>query len=293
MGKIKLSRFADGEINTQVLESVRGNNIYLIQSTSTPVNDHLMELLLMIDAIKRASAAQVNAIIPYYGYARQDRKTKPRVPISASLVARLIEEAGVNRVISVDLHCGQIQGFFKAPVDNLYPWSFFINEIFKENEYSDVCIVSPDAGGVERCGHFKNELEKQYPDIKISLAMMNKKRTKANEIESMELVGEIKDKDCILVDDMIDTGGTLVLASEILKKHGAKKILACCTHGLLNGNATQKIDKSPIEKLYVTDTIHIPNEKLLGKINVISISKLIAESIRRIQNCESISALFP
>lgn len=293
LGKVDIKLFADKEIGIQIGENVRGCDVFLVQSTSTPVNDHLMELLLMIDACKRASASRITAVIPYYGYARQDRKTRSRVPISAALVARLIESAGADRVLSVDLHCGQIQGFFKNPFDNLYATQVLCAEVFNviKDSSTALTVVSPDAGGVERADYFRSYIKRTLK-LDTNMAIMSKKRAEANKIESMELVGCVKDTDCIIVDDIVDTAGTLVMAAKILKENGAKRVFACATHGLLNSPAVKRIEESCIEKLIITNTVPLPKDKESPKIMQVSIASSIAEAIRRVHCEESLSIMF-
>jgi ribose-phosphate pyrophosphokinase len=292
----------DGEVGVQILENVRGCDVFIVQPTCTPVNDNLMELCLIMDAMKRSSAKRLTAVIPYYGYARQDRKTRPRVPISAALVARLIESAGADRVLSVDLHCGQIQGFFKIPVDNLHAKPALVAELKKRllndrkqtDQINDIVVVSPDAGGAERADSFRTELNSS--DLfhnHVTMAVMNKKREQANQIARMELVGDVAGRDCVIVDDMIDTAGTLVMCAQILKENGAQKIYACATHALLNGSGPQRIEESVIDAVFVADTIPLDeNKKKCKKVVQVSADRLLAEAIRRVHNEESISILF-
>ncbi len=293
LGKIALGRFADGEVSLRILESVRGKDVYIIQPTSPPVNEHLMELLLMISTCRRASAKRITAVVPYYGYARQDRKMNSRVPISAADVARLIETMGVDRVVAVDLHCGQIQGFFgpRVPVDNLGA-QLAGETYFAEMGLKNVVVISPDAGGVYRARKFQEGLlVKGVGDV--SIAMLIKQRSGANKIDRMDLVGSVKDADCIIVDDMIDTAGTLCEAARELKKHGAKRVFAFATHGLFNGPAVKRIEESPLEQVIVTDTIKLSESaKSCKKIQQLSISVLIADCIRRIHQKESLNVLF-
>jgi len=281
----KVKRFSDGEVMVEIDENVRGKEVFVIQSTCPPVNDNLMELLIIIDALKRASAKTIAAVIPYYGYARQDRKVAPRTPISAKLVADLITTAGAHRVLTVDLHAGQIQGFFNIPVDNLYASPTLLEHlrILKEE---NLVIVSPDAGGVERARAYAKRLE-------AGLAIIDKRREKPNQSEVMHIIGNVKDKVAILVDDMIDTAGTLCNSAEALKQNGAKKIYACATHPVFSGPAIERIVQSPIDKVIVTDTIPLSEKaKNSGKISVVTISSLIGEAIRRITSGGSLSALF-
>ena len=277
--------FSDGEIRVDIKENVRGCDVFVIQSTCRPVNDNLIELCLIIDALKRASARRITAVIPYYGYARQDRKVVPRVPISAKMVADFISVAGAHRVLTVDLHAGQIQGFFNIPVDNLYA-SKVLLEYLKELD-SEKVIVSPDAGGTERARGYASKLN-------ATLAVIDKRREKPNESEVMNVIGDVKDKLAIIVDDMVDTGGTLVNAATALKEKGAKEVIACITHPVLSGSAVEKIEKSCLKKLIVTDTIPLHEEaKKCKKIEVVSIAGLIAQAIENINRETSVSVLFP
>lgn len=281
----KVKRFSDGEVMVEIDENVRSKDVFVIQSTCPPVNDNLMELLIIIDALKRASARTIAAVIPYYGYARQDRKVAPRAPISAKLVADLITVAGAHRVLTVDLHAGQIQGFFNIPVDNLYA-SPTLLEHLRNLQEENVVIVSPDAGGVERARAYAKRLN-------ATLAIIDKRRDKPNQSEVMHIIGNVEDKVAILVDDMIDTAGTLCNSAEALKKNGAKKIYACATHAVFSGPAIDRIVNSPIDTVIVTDTIPLSETaKKSGKITVVSISGLIGEAIRRITSGGSLSALF-
>ena len=293
LGNIALGRFADGEVSLRIHESVRGKDVYIIQPTSPPVNEHLMELLLMISTCRRSSAKRITAVVPYYGYARQDRKMNSRVPISAADVARLIETMGVDRVVAVDLHCGQIQGFFgpRVPVDNLGA-QMVGEDYFVKKGLKNVVVISPDAGGVYRARKFQEGLIlKGVEDV--SIAMLIKQRSGANKIDRMDLVGSVKGADCIIVDDMIDTAGTLCEAARELKKHGAKSVFAFATHGLFNGPAVKRITDSPLEEVVVTDTIKLSDSaSSCAKIKQLSISVLIADCIRRIHQKESLNVLF-
>eukprot|EP01040_Poterioochromonas_malhamensis_P001098 gene1098-1165_t len=293
LGKITVSRFADGEVNVVVTENVRGKDVYIIQPTSPPVNETLMELLLMISTMRRASARKITAIIPYYGYARQDRKMQARVPISAADVARLLEAMGVDRVVAVDLHCGQIQGFFgpRVPVDNLDGGTVGVS-YFGDMDLVNPVIVSPDAGGVYRAKQFREALSKKH-DVDCGLAMIVKQRAKANEIEKMDLVGSVEGCDAIIVDDMVDTAGTLCKAAEILKEGGARRVFAFCSHGVLSGPAAKRIANSVLTELVVLDTIPLSEEcATTGKITQLSVGPLLAQAIYNIHNKKSISALF-
>ena len=286
LGRAVVETFSDGESKVEIKENVRGADVFVIQSTSAPGNDNLMELLLMLDAFKRASAKRITAVMPYYGYARQDRKVVPRVPISAKLVADLITTAGASRMLTMDLHSGQIQGFFNIPVDNLYATPVLLQYLKKRLNHNEVTIVSPDAGGVERARAIAARLD-------ASLAIIDKRRVAPNVVAEMNIIGEVKDQIAILLDDMIDTAGTLALAADALKKEGAKRILGCCTHAVLSGPAIQRIDESPMEELIVTNTIPLGTEaQHCGKIKVLSVAHLIGEAIRRTHEEESISSLF-
>lgn len=277
-----LNKFSDGEISVQITQSVRGQDVYIIQPTCAPTNDNLMELLIMIDALKRSSAKSINAVIPYYGYARQYRKAAPRVPISAKLVADLLEKAGINRVVTIDLHAAQIQGFFNIPADNLFGSILFVNYIKSKNLKNPI-IASPDIGGVARA--------RQYADkLGYDLVIVDKKREKANESQVMNIIGDVKGKDVILVDDMVDTAGTLVKAAEVLKEKGANSVMACCTHGVLSGPAYERVANGVLDELVISDTI--PTKKNAKKITVLTASSIIGEAIRRIHNNESVNSIF-
>lgn len=283
-GNCEVGKFSDGEIFVNIAETVRGCDVFIIQPTSSPVNDNLMEALILIDALKRASAGRINAVIPYYGYARQDRKTKAREPITAKLVANLLTEAGADRVISMDLHAGQIQGYFDIPVDHLSGISI-LADYFKDMIDEDTVVVSPDIGGVVRVRNFASILD-------LPIAIIEKRRPKANVSEVMNVIGDIKDKNVILVDDIVDTAGTITKAAEVLKNIGAKHVYACATHAVLSGPAIERIDNSVIEKFIVTDTIPLSDEKKIDKIEVVSVAPIFAEAIRRIHLDESVSILF-
>lgn len=283
VGEADLKRFSDGEISVQITESVRGRDVFIVQPTCAPANDNLMELLVMVDALKRSSASFITAVIPYFGYARQDRKAAPRVPISAKLVADMLEAAGVNRVITIDLHAAQIQGFFNIPVDNLFGSILFVNYI-KSKNLANPIIASPDIGGVARARSYAEKLE-------LDLVIVDKKREKANESEVMNIIGDVKGKDVILVDDMVDTAGTLVKAAEVLKSRGATSVMACCTHGVLSGPAYDRLNNGDaLDELVVSDTI--PLKKAHDKITVLTASKMIGEAVRRIYNNESVNEIF-
>jgi ribose-phosphate pyrophosphokinase len=284
LGQSEVRVFSDGEIYVDIKESVRGEEVYVVQSTCTPCNHNLMELLIMLDAFKRASAHSITAVIPYYGYARQDRKVAPRTPISAKLVADLIEVAGATRVVCVDLHAGQIQGFFNIPVDNLYANPVILKYI-TEKFQDDLVIVSPDAGGVERARAFAKRL-------KVNLAIIDKRRSTPNVSEVMNIIGDVENKTALILDDMVDTAGTLTQAAVALKDHGAKQVYACCTHAVLSGPAIERLESSPIEELVVTNTIPEREETVSSKIKVLSVGELLGEAIRRIQCGGSVSSLF-
>jgi ribose-phosphate pyrophosphokinase len=280
-----VSNFSDGEIMVQVNENVRGADVFIVQSTCMPVNNNIMELLLMIDALKRASAGRITAVIPYFGYARQDRKVQPRVPISARLVSDLLTSIGINRVLTIDLHAGQIQGFFNIPVDHLYA-APVLTEYVMKNYSNNIVIVSPDAGGVERARAFAKRL-------KASLAIIDKRREKANESEVMNVIGDVKGKDAILFDDMVDTAGTITQAVPALKGKGARKIIAACTHAVLSGPALERINTSGLEEVIVTNTIPMESKlRECKKLKVLSVAPLLGEAIKRIHEESSVSSLF-
>jgi ribose-phosphate pyrophosphokinase len=286
LGAARVRRFSDGEVMVEIGENVRGRDVYVVQSTCAPTNDNLMELLVITDALKRASAATITAVIPYYGYARQDRKAAPRTPITAKLVADLITTAGVNRVVTIDLHAGQIQGFFNIPVDNLYAAPVILNYLRDRFSGEQVVMVSPDAGGTERARAFAKRLE-------YSLAVIDKRRTGPNVAEVMHLIGDVRDKIAIILDDMVDTAGTLTQAAKALKANGAKAIYACATHGVLSGPAIERINASDIEEIVLTDTIPGSTGAVAtSKIRMLSVADLLAEAIRRIHEDESVSSLF-
>ena len=286
LGKIKVQRFSDGETFVEINENVRGVDAFVIQPTCSPVNDHVMELLIISDTLRRASAATITAVIPYYGYARQDRKVAPRTPITSKLVADLIESAGVDRVVSIDLHAGQIQGFFTIPVDHLYGMPVMLEEYLKKNFDSSAVVVSPDAGGVERARAYSKRLNS-------SLAIIDKRRERANVSEVMNLIGDVKGKQCIIVDDMIDTAGTLTGAAKALMDYGATRVVACATHGVLSGPAIQRIMESPLDEVVVSDTIPLsPAARTCPKIKQVSMARLLGEAIKRIHSSDSVSSLF-
>jgi len=279
-------RFADMEVFVEIHENVRGEDVFVVQSTSYPANDNLMELLITLDALRRASARRVTAVIPYYGYARQDRKTAPRTPISAKLVANLITEAGANRVLTMDLHAAQIQGFFDIPVDNLYAEPLFTRDIRERFDGRDIIIVSPDVGGVQRARNIATRLNRD-------LAIIDKRRERAGQSEVMNVIGEVQGRDCILVDDLVDSGGTLCNAAEALLKAGARSASVYTTHGVLSGGAVARIASSPIETITITDSILATEAvRLARNIRHVSVAPLIAEAMRRISEESSVSSLF-
>jgi len=285
LGKANVTTFSDGETRVEINENVRGMDIFIIQSTCTPVNVTLMELLIMIDALKRASAGRITAVIPYYGYARQDRKVAPRAPISAKLVADLITTAGANRVLSLDLHAGQIQGFFNIPVDNLFALPVLLTYL-KEHYSNNMVIVSPDAGGVERVRAFARRLD-------ASIAIIDKRREGPNEAQVMNIVGSVEGKNVVILDDMIDTAGTVVQATKALRHAGANEISVCCTHPVLSGPAMDRIESAEIREVIVTDTIPLQERaKACGRISVLSVAGLLSEAVRRIYYNDSVSSLF-
>ncbi len=286
LGQADVRRFSDGEVMVEIDENVRGGDVFVIQSTSTPVNDHLMELLLLLDAFRRASAKRVTAVIPYYGYARQDRKVSPRVPISAKLVADLISTAGASRVLTLDLHAGQIQGFFDIPVDNLYATPVIFKHVRENLGREKVTVVSPDPGGVERARAFAKRLD-------AGLAIIDKRRDRANEVAEMRVVGDVVGQSAIIIDDIVDTAGTLAAAAGALKAAGAESVFACCTHPVLSGPAIERISGSELTKLLVTDTIPLSDGgRACDKIETLSIAHLLGEAIVRTHREESISSLF-
>ncbi len=285
LGKSKVSAFSDGEISVDIGETVRGVDVFVVQPTCPPTNDNIMELLIMMDAFKRASAGRINAVIPYYGYARQDRKAKSREPITSKMVANLITTAGADRVLSMDLHAAQLQGYFDIPVDHLLGGQILANYFKDMASCQDTVVVSPDVGGVQRARNFASLLD-------LPIAIIEKRRQKANESEVMNVIGDIEGKNTIIIDDIIDTAGSMTKAAEALKQMGAKSVYACCTHAVLSGPAIQRINDSVIEKLVVTDTIPLTKEKQIDKIDVVSVAPIFAEAIRRVYKNESISCLF-
>ncbi|HTC19893.1 MAG TPA: ribose-phosphate pyrophosphokinase [bacterium] len=284
LGDIMVTRFSEGEIRVKINEDVRGRDIFIIQPTCPPVNDNVMELLIMLDAFWRASARRVTAVLPYYGYARQDRKDQPRVPITAKLIANIVTEAGADRALTMDLHAQQIQGFFDIPVDHLYAFPVIAN-YFRKKKLKNLTVVSPDVGGIKMARAYAKGLN-------ADLAIVDKRRSGPNEVEAMNLIGEVRGKTVLVPDDMIATGGSLVEAVNALVKFGAKDIYASCTHAVLSGNAVEKLQKSVLKEVVVTDTIPIPPEKRIGKITVLPVAPLFGEAIMRIHNEESISSLF-
>ncbi len=285
LGKAEVGTFSDGEASVELRENVRGMDCFVLQSTCFPANTHLMELLIMIDALRRSTARRITAVIPYYGYARQDRKVSPRAPITAKLVAELISVAGTDRVLCLDLHAGQIQGFFSIPVDNLYGTPVLLQEIRRRFQ-DDLVVISPDAGGVERARAYAKRLD-------ASLAIIDKRREAANITQVMNIVGEVKGRSCVMVDDMIDTAGTLTQGAEALRQAGAAHVYAAITHPVLSGPAIKRIEESPLEDVVVTDTIPLrPDARDCTKLRVVSVARLLGEAIRRISNEESVSSLF-
>ncbi len=282
-----IDRFSDGEIMVEIMENVRGKDVFIVQPTCAPTNDSIMELMVMIDAVRRASAQRVTAVIPYFGYARQDRRPRSaRVPITAKVVAKMISNVGADRVLTIDLHADQIQGFFDCQVDNVYASPVLLGYIWRQ-KYPDLMVVSPDVGGVVRA----RALAKRLDDA--DLAIIDKRRPKPNEAKVMHIIGEVRDRTCIIIDDLVDTAGTLCLAGKALKEHGAKSVVACITHPVLSGKAIENIENSQLDELVVTDTIPLSKEaKNCAKIKVLSIAEMLAETMRRISNEESVSSLF-
>lgn len=286
LGRLSVDQFSDGEIRINIEESIRGDHVYIVQSTSSPVNDNLMELLIMIDALKRASAKTINLVIPYYGYARQDRKARSREPITAKLVANMITAAGADRILTLDLHASQIQGFFDLPVDHLMGAPLLANYFLNHDiANDDVVVVSPDHGGVTRA-------RKLAEFLKAPIAIIDKRRPKANVAEVMNIIGNVEGKKCILIDDMIDTAGTITLAAGALAEAGATEVYACCTHPVLSGPALQRIQDSAIKQLIVTDSIYLPEDRKCEKIVEISVGVLMGDAIKRIHENKSVSPLF-
>jgi ribose-phosphate pyrophosphokinase len=290
LGKAVVGQFSDGEIMVEILENVRGKNVFIVQPTCAPTNDHLMELMVMVDALRRASAGRITAVVPYFGYARQDRRPRSaRVPITAKVVANMLTGVGVNRMLTVDLHADQIQGFFDIPVDNVYASPILLGDVWrsKNNHKEDVVVVSPDVGGVVRA----RALAKRLDDA--DLAIIDKRRPRANESQVMHIIGEVEGRTCILVDDLVDTAGTLCKAAKALKEHGAAKVKAYSTHAVLSGPAVQNLESSQLDELVVTDTIPLrPEARACSRIRVLSIAEMLAETMRRINNEESVSSLY-
>ena len=286
LGRASVGRFSDGETMVEILENVRGKDVFVLQSTSMPTNDNLMEVMLMVDALRRASAGRITAAIPYFGYARQDRRVRSaRVPITARVVADMLTAAGVDRLLTMDLHSDQIQGFFDIPVDNIYSAPILLGDIWKQ-DYDNLMIVSPDVGGVVRARAFAKRLD-------CDLAIIDKRRPKPNVAKVMHIIGEVKDRTCIIMDDMVDTANTLCEAARALKEHGAKRVLAYCTHPVLSGSAIERVNNSALDELVVTDTIPLRDEaKACGRIRQLTVAELLAETIRRISNEDSVSSLF-
>lgn len=285
LSNAEVGKFSDGEISITLPRTVRGKDVFIIQSTSRPVNDNLMELLIMIDACRRASAGRITAVIPYFGYARQDRKARPRDPITAKLVADILTSAGADRVLTMDLHAAQIQGFFEIPVDHLYG-APSLAKYYKNKMDENWVVVSPDVGSVGRARNFASR-------VNASLAIVDKRRPKANAIEIMNVIGDVKDKTCLMVDDMIDTAGTIVQGAEALVKNGAKEVFACCTHGVFSGPALERLINSPIKEIAVLDTIDMPEEiRNNPKFKIISVAKLIARAITTVYSDSSLSAIY-
>lgn len=284
LGTAVLKTFSDGEISVKLDENVRGRDVFLIQPISSPANDHLMQTLLMLDALRRASAARITCVMPDDGYGRQDRKVEPRVPISARVVADLLESMGPDRMLCMDLHADQIQGFFHIPVDHLYAAPVFV-EYIKKKQLSDLVVVSPDSGGVERARYLARQ-------IQAGLAIIDKRRPQANVSEVMHVIGDVEGKTCILYDDMIDTAGTITKAAAALKENGAVKVMACATHAVLSGPAIERLNDSIIDEVILTNSILLPEDKRIDKITILSVAKLYGEAIRRIHNEESVSSLF-
>nr|WP_314887803.1 ribose-phosphate pyrophosphokinase [uncultured Campylobacter sp.] len=282
LSEASIKRFSDGEISVQIGESVRGKDVFVVQPTCAPANDNLMELLVVTDALKRSSASSITAVVPYFGYARQDRKAAPRVPITAKLVADMMQTAGVDRVVTIDLHAGQIQGFFDIPVDNLYG-SIVFNDYLKNRNFQNPIIASPDIGGVARARSVAKALG-------LDIVIVDKRREKANESEVMNVIGDVNGKDVILVDDMIDTGGTIVKAARAFKDRGATSVIACCTHAVLSGKAYEILKEDALDELVVTDTI--PLKEPSDKIKVLSVAPIFGEVIRRVYHNESVNSLF-
>ena len=287
LGKLTSTQFSDGELRVMVDESARGNDVFILQPTCAPVNDSIMELLILLDAFRRASASRLTVVMPYYGYARQDKKIKPREPVTARLVADLIVEAGAHRVVCVDLHADQIQGFFDIPVDHLYAGPI-LGRYFVEMgcaDADDVVVVSPDVAGVTRARALAEML-------KSPIAIIAKRRPEPNKVDIVEIIGDVEGKKCVMIDDMIDTGGSIIMGAEALLKRGATEVMACCSHAVFSGNASQRLQDSVVSKVIVTDTVPLPSHKTFGKLEILPIAPLLGEAIRRIHLNESVSTLF-
>lgn len=287
MGRAAVGRFSDGETSVEILENVRGKDVFILQSTCAPTNDNLMELIILTDALKRASAGRITAAIPYFGYARQDRRPRSaRVPIAAKVVANMLQAAGVQRVLTVDLHADQIQGFFDIPVDNIYATPILLGDIWKQRHGDDLMVVSPDVGGVLRARATAKHLG-------VDLAIIDKRRPKANVSEVMHIIGDVEGRSCVIMDDMVDTGGTLCKAAHALKQHGAQRVVAYCTHPVLSGNAIVRLNESELDEMVVTDTIPLRDDaRACSRIRVVPIGELLAETMLRISNENSVSSLF-
>ncbi len=286
MSKMSVSRFSDGEVWVEIKENVRGVDAYVLQPTCAPANDNLMELLIIADALRRASAASITAVLPYFGYGRQDRKVAPRTPITSKLVADLIVASGVQRVLCLDLHAGQIQGFFNIPVDNLFAMPVMLNDYLRKNFDASTVFVSPDAGGVERARAYSKRMN-------AGLAIVDKRRERANVSEVMNVIGDVDGKTCVIIDDMVDTAGTIVNAAKALKERGATRVVACATHGVLSGPAIDRVRESVIDEMVLTNSIPLPQAaKETGKFKSLSVASLLAEAIKRIHHSDSVSSLF-
>jgi len=285
LGKLDVGRFSDGESSIYIKETVRGCDVFVVQSTCYPVNDNLMDLLIIIDALKRASAGRITAVIPYFGYARQDRKSRARDPISAKLVADILQSAGANRVLTMDLHSSQLQGFFNIPVDNLMGMPVLANYFRKRGLPEDLIIVSPDMGSVTRSRALATKFN-------VPMAIIDKRRPKANVMEVMNVIGDVENKTCLMIDDLVDTAGTICQGAEALYNHGAKEVIACCSHAVLSGPAIQRLEQSRLSQLVVLDTIALPEEKRLPKIKVVSIADMFAEAIERVYTDRPVSKLY-
>jgi ribose-phosphate pyrophosphokinase len=286
VSRMACSRFSDGEVQVRLQESMRGMDVFVIQPTSSPVNEHVMELLIILDALRRASARRITCVMPYYGYARQDKKIKPREPVTAKLVADLITQSGANRILAIDLHADQIQGFFNLPVDHLFAGPLIADYLIKRKLYDrDVVVVSPDVGGVTRARALAETLDSD-------LAIIAKRRPEPNKCEVMTIIGDVRGRTAVMIDDMIDTGGSISLGAEALVRMGARNVVACCTHAVLSGSACQRLREAPIQEVVVTDTIPVPPDRLIDKMTVLSVAPLLAEAIQRIHEDASVSELF-